>query len=140
MTDYRKIKHDRRAGEDHEWQLFDTPFLHPEATVKRHLASVEWLEKELKACSFHKTVVVTHHAPHPQSIPSHQQNNALAPAYASNLDDLMGQCTLWIHGHIHHSAEYKVRGTRVIANPRGYANVQGEGCNPGFDPFFMVEV
>jgi predicted phosphodiesterase len=140
MTDFRKIKHDRRAGEDHEWKLFETPMLHPEATVKRHLASVEWLERQLNACSAHKIVVVTHHAPHPQSIPPHQQNNALAPAYASNLDDLMGQCTLWIHGHIHHGADYEVRGTRVVCNPRGYAYARDEGRNPGFNPFFMVEV
>ncbi len=140
MTDYRKIKHDRRAGEDHEWNLFKTPFLHPESTVKRHLASVEWLEKELKSCSFHKTVVVTHHAPHPQSVPPHRQHNALAPAYVSNLDDLMGHCALWIHGHIHYQVDYEVRGTRVVANPRGYAYARDEGRNKEFNPFFMVEV
>jgi len=100
MTDYRQIKHDRRAGEDLEWKIFDTSFLHTESTVKRHLASVEWLKNELKRCNFHGTVVVTHHAPYPQSVPPHYQNNALAPAYASNLDDLMGRCALWIHGHI----------------------------------------
>lgn len=140
MTDYRKIKHDRRAGEDHEWKLFETPFLHPESTVMRHLASVEWLERQLKECSFHKTVVVTHHAPHPQSIPPHQQNNTLAPAYASNLGDLMGSCALWIHGHIHYRADYEVRGTRVVANPRGYAYARDEGRNMDFNPFFTVEV
>jgi len=140
MTDYRKIKHDRRVGEDHEWKLFETPFLHPESTVKRHLTSVEWLENELKKGCFHKTVVVTHHAPHPQSIPPHHQSHALAPAYASNLEDLMGYSALWIHGHIHFRADYEVQGTRVVANPRGYVYARDEGRNKDFNPFFGVDI
>jgi hypothetical protein len=28
--------------------------------------------------------------------------------------------SLWIHGYTHTSIDYKLRGTRVIANPRGY--------------------
>ena len=140
MTDYRVIKHDRRSGEDHEWKQFGTSSLHPESTVKRHLASVEWLAKELESADFFKTVVVTHHAPHPDSIPFYQRDNLLAPAYASDLTELMGRSALWVHGHIHYKADYEVYGTRVVANPRGYAYARDEGRNLNFDPFFTIEI
>jgi hypothetical protein len=32
----------------------------------------------------------------------------------------MGRAALWIHGHTHDSFDYVVRGTRIVANPRGY--------------------
>jgi len=27
---------------------------------------------------------------------------------------------LWLHGHVHRTADYNVNGTRVMCNPRGY--------------------
>ena len=32
----------------------------------------------------------------------------------------MGRAALWIHGHTHTRFDYRVRGTRVVCNPRGY--------------------
>jgi Icc-related predicted phosphoesterase len=82
--------------------------------------------------------VVTHHAPSPQSVPSQFRNDPLNPAYASNLEPFIAECgaVLWIHGHIHHRADFTVGGTRVIANPRGYPIEP----HTGFDPSFVVEV
>jgi hypothetical protein len=52
--------------------------------------------------------------------------------YGSNLDALLEDCgpALWIHGHVHDSFEYKIGGTTVACNPRGYL---GYGQNPHFD-------
>lgn len=140
MTDYKLIKHDRRAGDDREWKIFETEMLHPESTVKRHLASAEWLAKELETCNFHRTVVVTHHAPHPESLMPCDRDKAIAPAYASDLTDLMGRCALWVHGHVHDNSDYEVLGTRVVCNPRGYPDHSGDSLNEDFRPDFLVEV
>jgi Icc-related predicted phosphoesterase len=44
---------------------------------------------------------------------------------------------LWVHGHIHDSMDYNVKGTRVICNPRGYAPKE---LNPDFQDSFIVEL
>jgi len=43
---------------------------------------------------------------------------------------------LWIHGHIHHRADFAIRGTRVVANPRGYPTEP----HTGFDPTLIIEI
>jgi Icc-related predicted phosphoesterase len=85
------------------------------------------------------TVVVTHHAPHAQSIPEEFQGHPLSPCYASDLDALMGKAGTWIHGHIHESLDYQVRGTRIVTNPRGYRLRGGGMQNPEFRADFCVD-
>jgi Icc-related predicted phosphoesterase len=46
------------------------------------------------------------------------------------------QPLLWVHGHIHHRADYRLGSTRVVCNPRGYPEEPGEG----FDPQKVVEL
>jgi len=84
--------------------------------------SVNWLRTELKSNTSVKTVVVTHHAPSPLSIPEHLRSNTESAAYASNFEPLINLYNpiLWIHGHIHCSNDYHINGTRVVCNPRGY--------------------
>ncbi|SER59573.1 Predicted phosphoesterase [Faunimonas pinastri] len=86
------------------------------------------------------TVVVTHHAPHPESI--HERfasgpDAALTPAYVSDLTEVIeaGQPDLWVHGHVHDSFDYQVGRTRIVANPRGYGTE-----NLDFDPGMVLEV
>jgi calcineurin-like phosphoesterase family protein len=64
----------------------------------------------------------------------------LSAAYASDLSRLMGKAGLWIHGHMHHCVDYKVNGTRIVCNPRGYMHKNGGFENPNFNPAFLVEV
>lgn len=103
-----------------------------------HAGSLSWLRSELGSLRGRNTVVVTHHAPSPKSIPSKFHNDALNPAFASNLEPFIEDCgaELWIHGHIHHHADYTIGGTRVIANPRGYPSE----THTGFNPALVVEV
>ena len=45
--------------------------------------------------------------------------------------------SLWIHGHIHESFDYKIGKTRVVCNPRGYASIEE---NKGFRPDYTLVV
>lgn len=118
MNDYKRIKYSKR------------PFARftPERTVRTHLDSRRYLEEVLRRTVGSKAVIVTHHAPSVLSIPAHLANDRLTPAYASNLDHLMMECSpsLWVHGHIHEAVDYMIGGTRVLSNPIGYP---GERAN-----------
>lgn len=140
MNDYQRIKLDRSPGENQEWRELRLKMLIPELTRRRHLQSVEWLDRELDDGDPARTVVVTHHAPHWRSIPTQFEGGVLSPAYASDLSRLLGRSKLWIHGHIHDSADYMAGMTRVVCNPRGYPDVKGNLLNSGFRPNFLEEV
>lgn len=118
--------------------------LYPADTVRRHELSRAWLRNSLSEPFAGRTVVVTHHAPSEGSVESQYEGDSLTPAYASNLEGLMGPSVpLWIHGHMHTSFDYVVSpnsgssGTRVICNPRGYSP---KHLNPYFNRSLIVEV
>lgn len=83
--------------------------------------------------------MVTHHAPSLRSVPTEWRDDLMSAAYASNLDWLVEEsgAALWVHGHIHSSADYMIGRTRVVCNPRGYWPDQP---NPAFRPDLVVEV
>ena len=112
--------------------------LHPLDTVRRHHHSRHWLAHQLTIPFAGPTVVVTHHAPSSRSIAPVFQGGTLSPAFASDLEQLMGPpVALWVHGHVHDSFDYEIVGTRVICNPRGYLP---DEPNPGFTRGMFVEV
>ncbi|HHJ15617.1 MAG TPA: hypothetical protein ENJ80_02855 [Gammaproteobacteria bacterium] len=86
-----------------------------------------------------QTVVVTHHAPSSQSVHPRYARDLLTRAFASNLEHLMAgdRAAAWVHGHMHESFDYKVHGTRVVCNPRGYAP---EALNPDFRPDWIIGI
>jgi predicted phosphodiesterase len=102
------------------------------ALCTRHRA---WLAAALAAPFPGKTVVVTHFAPHPHSIAPAYVGHRANPGFVLDLRDMMGSAALWIHGHTHTFFDYRVGGTRVICNPRGYP---GEAT--GFRPGLIVDV
>jgi Icc-related predicted phosphoesterase len=110
----------------------------PKNAREFHAHSLEWMRREASATQDKGVVVVSHHAPSPKSIPASRQDDPLNVAYASNLEPFIADIgpALWIHGHIHHRAEYMVGRTRVISNPRGHKSEP----DSGFDPFFVAEV
>lgn len=136
MMDYHHIKITRTA----EFYWVKSKRLIPALTSRRHRGSVEWLENELEGRDPAKTVIVTHHAPHPKSIPARFAGDPLSASYASDLTRLMGKAGLWIHGHVHHNLDYNVNGTRVVTNPRGYPDKHGGVENTKFNPAFIVEI
>jgi hypothetical protein len=107
-------------------------------------------------------VFLSHHAPDFRSVAPRYASDILTAAFASNmLEELLAETAerkligtdpnispahsernesrpridLFIHGHVHNSADYQVGCTRVICNPHGYGNE-----NPAFDPALIVEL
>lgn len=137
MNDFSSIKISRSA----EFYWMHSKYLVPALAERRHRGSVEWLKDMLEGAGDPaKTVIVTHHAPHPQSIPARFGSDLLSASYASDLTRLMGKAGLWIHGHMHISSDYVINGTRIVANPRGYPHKNGGMENRSFVPSFTVEI
>ena len=136
MNDFHCIEISRYP----EFHSVQSKQLTPELAALRHKGSVEWLAKKLGKGDPKKTVVVTHHAPHPLSVSAQFSQDMLSASYASDLTRLMGKAGLWIHGHMHHSVDYNVDGTRVVCNPRGFTHKNGSLENAKFNPSLVVEI
>ncbi|MCZ8036491.1 MAG: metallophosphoesterase [Novosphingobium sp.] len=111
MQDYRRI----RTGPTSKKRL------RPSDVRQMHRDTRTFIANSLaEPHSAGATIVVTHHAPHPQSLAN--PDDELRWCYASDLSDLMAQAppALWVHGHIHRHSDYRVGATRVVANPRGH--------------------
>ena len=122
MNDYRRIR--RRASGHHK-------YVRPSDLLALHRASRAWLDGHLAQPHAGPTVVVTHHAPHPASLPA--PGFDLAHCYASDLSPLIEarQPDLWVHGHLHSRADYRIGATRIVCNPRGHIEEPGAAT---FDP------
>ena len=92
----------------------------PGQSIELHREAVAFLEGRLTKPFDGRTVVITHHGPHPGSVHPRWASNLTSAAFVSDLTRLLGKADLWIHGHTHDSFDYAVKGTRVIANPMGY--------------------
>jgi predicted phosphodiesterase len=131
----------------------------PSMSIDLHHQNIDWLESALAVPFEGKTVVVTHHAPHPQSIHPRFNLSPINAAFVSDLSRLMGKADVWVHGHMHDSFDYTVHlpdgQTRVLVNPRGYIRKKGKARkmergqaqvtprifeNPFFNPQLVFEV
>lgn len=135
MTDYKAI---RATSRFRRLRAADTARINDETRI--------WLRRELDKPRDGKTVVITHHAPCPLSIPEWRRisKGELNPAYAVDWtkEEFWNpeKIDLWIHGHIHAAVDYVVKGVRVVCNPRGYGDTRsGQWLVNGFDPWKIVE-
>ena len=96
--------------------------LRTESVQKRHQQSVNWLNSVVD----HSTIVVTHMAPHEQSVHPRFKGDQLSHYYYVDMSRLIcnNQPQLWIHGHMHNCSDYQLYNTRVICNPRGYVGYE----------------
>ena len=85
-----------------------------------HEQSRRWLEQELAKPYPGRTVVVTHHGPHPLSIHPRFNDARVNTGFSSDLTPLLFHELVWLHGHVHDSFDYTVGRCRVVANPAGY--------------------
>jgi 3',5'-cyclic AMP phosphodiesterase CpdA len=117
MNDYRHI---RLAGQGYRR-------IRPSDTVQVHAAHRAWLEERLSKPHPGRTLVVSHHAPHPGLLAPGMDE--LAPAYGSDLSGLMGPAgpDLWFSGHTHHAAETQLGRTRLRNVSLGYPDQVGTG-------------
>jgi predicted phosphohydrolase len=128
MNDYKRIR--RRPGGKHKYvRTIDTLAL--------HRATTAFLDAQLAVPCSYPTVVVTHHAPHAKSLSDPNMDSRWC--YASDLGGLIHhhQPDLWIHGHLHSRADYRIGVTRIVCNPRGHIE---EPSSRTFDPSLMIQV
>jgi hypothetical protein len=151
MTDYSVIYMTTRSAMVLDNSISGYPLqrrgdrLTPRKTLSLHHESRDFLEQQLRRVaddfdfleSWAKTVVVTHHAPSANSLIYQEAALRTDAAYASDLEYLIPLTDLWIHGHTHVPADYRIGAGRVLSNPRGYV---GHGAVADFDPGFVVEV
>jgi predicted phosphodiesterase len=131
MRDFSRIRVDEAAQE---------PFT-PAASAALFADHARWLKARLAEPHDGPTVVITHHAPSRASIHPRFAGSLLNACFVSDAQALVeaSGARLWIHGHTHDSFDYRIGGTRVLCNPRGYAR-DGVNENPLFDPDRVVEV
>lgn len=127
MNDYKMIRYRKQPFEK----------LKPQHTMMRHSQSVSFLDAALAMPFDGKTVVVSHHAPHPFSIHERFRGDLLSAAFVNDMSELIEhrQPALWVHGHTHDFFDYMVGDTRVLCNPRGYGDEVG-----GFKPQLVIEI
>lgn len=136
MSDYQKI----RATTRHRKLI-------PSDLIRINEQTRDWLRQALPTPFAGMTVVITHHAPCPLSIPEWRRKckDELNPAYAN---DWTGEAfwnpehvQLWLHGHIHDAVDYIENGVRVVSNPTGYGDkFGGEAVRNGFNPWLVIDV
>ncbi|WP_306755234.1 metallophosphoesterase family protein [Paracoccus actinidiae] len=104
LMDYSRIT----VGEAHRR-------LRPRDVLQMHEDHLAWLDRTLAEPFPGRTIVVTHHAPHPELLDSLDLLDRLRPAYASNLEPLIRrhQPDSWICGHIHGRRDAQIGVTRL---------------------------
>lgn len=134
MLDGMQSLNDFRVINEGDW-VFS-----PIDSVNLHNKSLAFLKSKLAGKFDGKTVVVTHHLPSMLSVAERYKRDTLSACFASNLDRLLGKSELWVHGHTHDSFDYKVNGTRVVCNPRGYCTLVDGQENSKFKADLIVEI
>jgi len=126
QPDYDSLQTERRAlAFMPDFRIIEQPAGEVFTTVESqrlHAEAIGWLESALAEPFSGPRVVISHHAPLPECIPPKYQGDSLSPAFASNLQRMMGKMDLWVHGHVHEPVDLQVEGTRVFANPGAYPN------------------
>ncbi|TCA03824.1 metallophosphoesterase [Rhizobium leguminosarum] len=107
--------------------------------LSRHRFSRSFIDQALGISFSGRTVVLTHHAPHMNSLDPRFFGQATSAAFVSDLSDLIERRRpdVWIHGHVHRFRDYMASKTRVICNPHGYG---GERGTTGFRPGFVIDL
>jgi Calcineurin-like phosphoesterase len=140
MNDYRCIKHDAKPGR--RIKNFE-----PKDSIAAHKDARRWLQEQLAIeHPDGDTIVMSHHAPHPNSLLHGRVTSDLDCCYASDLTPILigdNAPSHWFHGHIHKSSDYTIGNCRVVCNPRGYpmsslTNAPRE--NPDFDERLVIEI
>ena len=111
-------------------------------SARRHAADRAFIERELRNVreTGQTAVVITHHAPTPQSVAPQFKGDPCNGAFASDLEALIAehQPALWVHGHMHDPVDVVLGKTRVLCNPAGYRAYNNE--QRGYAPQLCVEI
>ena len=109
-----------------------------EMSVWEHRASVSWLEEKLAEPFQGKTVVISHHAPHRNSVPPTLIDSWNAPSAANDLPEkFFSVPELWAHGNTSSNVLYQIKQCLVFSNARSQGT---DRINQDFDPNRGVKI
>lgn len=124
LADHRVIKY--KSGDEIKRFM-------PHDALSIHKKELGWIEQQLASHFNGKTVVVTHHGPHPLCQHPGFPLSEITTAFHSDLSKLIEQygIDLWVYGHTHANLDVVVSNTRIVSNQAGYPgeNVQGFKAN-----------
>lgn len=113
----------------------------PADTSEIHRRHRSWLRVKLSEPFNGPTVVVTHHAPHRNSLAQRFAGDWLSGGFVNEMQpEFFLAPSLWAHGHTHDSFDYETGTCRVVCNPRGYLNRNGTFENKDFNPGLVIDV
>lgn len=137
LNEYRCIWREARASDGE----VDVCHLRPADTQRLNQAHQNWLRARLREPFGGPTVVVTHHAPHRGSLAPQHGGDWISGGFVNEMAaEFFDQPVLWVHGHTHQGFDYRVGRCRVVCNPRGYVDANGEAENLRFDPGMVVQI
>lgn len=96
-----------------------------------HHSSATYIRKKLAERFDGRTVVLTHHMPHPACTPpiyAESTGNYLFACGKEAFDDILHSpmaADLWVCGHTHHAFDIQVGRSRIVCNPHGYQREYG---------------
>lgn len=133
---YSKFQIEKKIN-DYNNIFYDEKKIKTENIEEENRNSVNFLVSELNKKWVGKTIVVTHHAPLPDSLSINFFGNKLNPAFASDFGNIIDHYfpDIWIHGHIHSFSNYFRNKTRIVCNPYGYDHE-----NTGYRYPFVIEI
>lgn len=144
-TDFRSFGHVQLNASNAQTSMNDYRMIRYEPSFRRLRASdtqaiadesKQWLLEQVRIPFAGKTVVVTHHAPLLQLLPSWPDVSGLDAAYANDWSEFLAEAIdLWVFGHTHHAVDVEIIGVRFVSNPRGYP-----GEETGFRPDLVIEL
>ena len=110
----------------------------PENALAIHNHELNWLLQHLQADYQGKTVVITHHGPHPVCQHPAFPVSEMSAAFHSELSELITEYDIdvWAFGHTHANVDEIIGNTRIVSNQAGYP---GEAVE-GFDAGFIIEL
>ena len=94
-------------------------------TDKMHFETVEYIRAELEQPWEGKTIVMTHHLPHPLCVHEKWEGSDLNAFYMTDLEHIIRKYDIdaWVHGHTHDNVDVEVHETRILCNPMGYHGI-----------------
>ena len=103
-----------------------------------HVAELDFILKELKKPYDGKTIIVTHHGPHPVCQHTSFPLGPISSGFHSDLSHIIDRYSIdaWIYGHTHCNLDTRVGDTRIISNQAGYPNEDVQD----FRPDLLIEV
>jgi 3',5'-cyclic AMP phosphodiesterase CpdA len=109
--------------------------LTPSDMIDLHRLTRGFIESQLVIPFDGKTVVVTHHMPHPDCTPAAYRGWETNYLFACGKEAFEGILSsdaapaLWVCGHTHHPSDVMVGRTRIVCNPMGYLQIPSERAN-----------